>query len=197
VPWARRIGYTSFVNARARWNGHLLQGRHASVAMDEAHLIAAVRYVSLNPVRAGLVSRAQDWAWSSVRAHLNGVDDDLVRVRSVLDRVERFGELIADGAEAGQRYDGALQALLSSQTTGRPLGAPDFVEDLERRLGRKLARRGRGRKSESVSRETGELVLRERSHRDGVHLTRPLIPHFILRRSRIVHLEQRKDDEQG
>jgi putative transposase len=90
-----------FVNARARWNGHLFQDRYASVAMDEAHLIAAVRYVSLNPVRAGVVSRAEDWAWSSVRAHLNGDDDGLVRGRPVLDRVERFDELIADGAEAG------------------------------------------------------------------------------------------------
>ena len=52
---------TSFVNARARWSGHLFQGRHASVAMDEAHLIAAVRTISLNPVRARLVCRAEDW----------------------------------------------------------------------------------------------------------------------------------------
>jgi hypothetical protein len=47
---------TSFVNARARWSGHLFRGRYASVAMDEAHLIAALRTVSLNPVRARLVS---------------------------------------------------------------------------------------------------------------------------------------------
>lgn len=44
--------YTNFVNARGRWSGHLFQSRFASVVMDEAHLIAAVRYVSLNPVRA-------------------------------------------------------------------------------------------------------------------------------------------------
>jgi len=88
--------YTSFVNARARWSGHLFQGRYASVAMDEAHLIAAVRTISLNPVRARLVCRAEDWAWSSVRAHLSGEDDGLVRARRVLDRVERFGQRIAD-----------------------------------------------------------------------------------------------------
>src|SRR5919197_2934683 len=47
--------YTDFINARARWTGHLFQGRFSSVALDEAHLIAAARYVALNPVRARLV----------------------------------------------------------------------------------------------------------------------------------------------
>jgi putative transposase len=42
----------------------------ASRGADERHLLAAVRYVNLNPGRAGLVARAQDWAWSSVAAHL-------------------------------------------------------------------------------------------------------------------------------
>jgi putative transposase len=43
--------YSGFVNARARRTGHVFQGRYGSVAMDEPHLIAAVRYVALNPVR--------------------------------------------------------------------------------------------------------------------------------------------------
>src|SRR5271163_2576578 len=68
--------YTNFINARGRWTGHLFQSRFASVTMDEAHLMAAVRYVSLNPVRACLVARAEDWPWSSARAHLAGVDDN-------------------------------------------------------------------------------------------------------------------------
>jgi hypothetical protein len=45
--------------------------------MDEAPLIAAVRYVAMNPVRARLVGRAVDWRWSSVGAHLAGADDGL------------------------------------------------------------------------------------------------------------------------
>jgi putative transposase len=58
--------YTNFINARGGWTGHLFQSRFASVAMDEAHFMSAVCYVSLNPVRAGLVARAEDWPWSSV-----------------------------------------------------------------------------------------------------------------------------------
>jgi putative transposase len=83
--------YTNVFNARGTWAGKLFQIRFACVAMDEAHLMAAVRYVSLNPVRARLVTRAQVWPWSSVRAHLAGVDDELAVVAPVLERVENFG----------------------------------------------------------------------------------------------------------
>ncbi len=64
--------YSAFVNARNRVTGHLFQARFSSVVMDEDHLMAAARYVAMNPVRARLVERAEDWPWSSVRAHLGG-----------------------------------------------------------------------------------------------------------------------------
>ena len=66
--------------------------------MNEGHLISAVRYVALNPARAHLVARTEDWKWSSVRAHLEGKDDGLVAVMPVLDRVKDFAALIADRA---------------------------------------------------------------------------------------------------
>jgi putative transposase len=133
--------WANYVNARGRWTGHLFDGRFASVAMDERHLLSAVRYVSLNPVRARLAPRAEDWHWSSVRAHLCGKDDGLVVVRPVLDRTVDFRELIASGAE-----DPDVALLRAAETTGRPLGPADFVADLERRLGRPIARRSPGRK---------------------------------------------------
>jgi putative transposase len=86
--------YTNFIHARGRWTGHLFQSRFASVAMDESHLRAAVSYVSLNPVRARLVSHAEEWSWSSVRAHLAGEDDGLVSVRPLLDRWPNFRDLL-------------------------------------------------------------------------------------------------------
>jgi putative transposase len=133
--------WANFIKARGRWRGHLFDGRLASVAMDERHLFAAVRYVALNPVRARLVAAAQDWPWSSVRAHLSGEDDGLVMVRPVLDRIDRFGDLIEADAE-----EAAFATLRAAEATGRPLGTADFVADLERRLGRLIARRAPGRK---------------------------------------------------
>ena len=118
--------YTSFVNARSRWTGHLFQGRFGSAVMDEEHLLAAARYISLNPVRAGLAGEPPDWRWSSVRAHLAGKDDALVSVRPLLDRVEAFADLIS--LKTGEIAPHQLAALRASETTGRPLGDDGFVE---------------------------------------------------------------------
>jgi len=54
--------WANFVNARGRWRGHLFDGRFASVAMDEGHLISAVRYVALNPVRSPTAHREAETA---------------------------------------------------------------------------------------------------------------------------------------
>jgi putative transposase len=142
--------YTNFVNVRGRWTGHLFQNRFASVVMDEAHLPAA-RYVALNPVRAGLVGRPGDWPWSSARAHLAGQDDRLVRVAPLLARIDDFADFL------GSADDGAAAtALRAAEATGRPLGSADFVADLERRLGRKLAR-GRPGPAPKAGAHAGDL----------------------------------------
>src|ERR1700735_2596958 len=124
--------YTNFINARSRWTGHLFQSRFASVAMDESHLKSAVSYVSLNPVRARLVSRAEQWAWSSVRAHLAGEDDSLVSVRPVLGRWPNFRDLLLED------YEEKFTSLREAEGIGRPLGTADFVTELEHRLADRL-----------------------------------------------------------
>ena len=105
-------------------------------------LIAAVRHVSLNPVRARLARKAEDGAWSSVRAHLTRQHDELVSVAPVRNRVDQFAALLESDSD-----DGAFRALRSSEAGGRPLGNADFIADLERLLGPPIARRAPGRKS--------------------------------------------------
>ena len=133
--------YTGLINARFRWTGHLFQGRYGAVAMDEPHLRAAARYVALNPVRAGLVARAEDWPWASTRAHLQGKDDELVAVAPLLSRIPDFAALLETGDEpdAGTLFERA-------GIIGRPLGAPDWIAALERQLGRALVPGKRGPK---------------------------------------------------
>jgi len=131
--------YTNFINARGWWTGHLFQSRFSSVAMDEPHLMAAARYVSLNPVRARW-SRAHAWPWSSVNAHLAGVDDELVQVRPILAREPRVAATLEEGGNDG------FAALRRSEGSGRPVGTAEFGAGLERVLGRPIARRPPGRK---------------------------------------------------
>jgi putative transposase len=127
--------YTNFVNARGRWTGHLFQSRFASVVMDEDHLLAAARYVPMNPVRARLVARAKDWPWSSAQAHLKGEDDGLVTVSPLKDRIGDFAAFLCEGETPE-----ASAALRAAETTGRPLGNAAFIAGLERILGRRLVR---------------------------------------------------------
>jgi len=138
--------YTGYINARMRTTGHLWQGRFGSVVMDETHLTHALRYVSLNPVRAGLVSRAEDWGWSSVGAHFSGKDDGLVTVAPVL---QQFGEFAAFLGQYTDDDEMAFSALRRSETTGRPVGGETWVESLEILTGRALRPQKRGPKVES------------------------------------------------
>ena len=137
--------YTSFVNARARTTGHLWQGRYGSVAMDETHLLHAVRYVTLNPVRAGLVTRPRAWRWSSARAHLAGRDDKVVTVAPVLERVGDFKCFLAARFDEADAYS----ALRRAETIGRPVGDAGWLNALERQTGRQLVPGKRGRKPQS------------------------------------------------
>ncbi len=133
--------YTGAINARFRWTGHLFQGRFGAVAMDEPHLLAAARYIAQNPVAAGLVRRAEDWPWSSARAHLAGRDDELASAAPLLGRIPDFA-----GFLAGPGDEAAVARLERAATIGRPLGPPGWIAALEARLGRPLAPRKPGPK---------------------------------------------------
>jgi putative transposase len=134
--------YTGFINARMRVTGHLWQGRFSSVAMDEPHLLAALRYVALNPVRARLAARAEDWPWSSVRAHFGGEDDHVVTVAPALDRTGDFRAFL------GEHFDEAFTyaALRKAETIGRPIGSREWLEDMAARSGLPLVPGKRGPK---------------------------------------------------
>ncbi len=132
--------YTRRVNFREKWRGYLWQGRFASFVMDEPYLLAAARYVELNPVRAGLVADAAQWPWSSVRPHLSGRDDRLVRVAPMLAMVDDWLALLNSGLGEEQ-----LRELRDHGRTGCPLGSATFVERLEQVAGRILRPRRPGR----------------------------------------------------
>ena len=66
--------YAQYRNAIEHGNGHLWQSRFYSCPVDPARLASVMRYVELNPVRAGLVLTPDQYDWSSARAHLGGED---------------------------------------------------------------------------------------------------------------------------
>ena len=133
--------YSRTVNLREGWRGHLWQGRFASFPLDQGHLLAAARYVELNPVRAGIRRRPETHPWSSARAHLAEKDDELVKVAPLLEMVGDWKTFLAGGLEEED-----LSALRSHERTGRPLGEMSFLAGIEAQLGRSLAKRKPGPK---------------------------------------------------
>ena len=144
--------YAGRVNARLKRTGHFWQGRFGCVAMDETHLGAALRYVALNPVRAGMVERAIDWPWSSVHAHLGRSDDGITRTDPVRSRYPDFAALLAAGEE-----EGMIARLRKAETIGRPIGEEAFLDRLERETGRALKRGRPGRKPAAQAELSGLL----------------------------------------
>lgn len=117
--------YTLHINTREGWRGHLWQGRFASFVMDEDHLMSALRYVELNPVRAGLAAMPGGYAWSSARAHLAGKDDRLVRVEPMLSMIGDWQTYLAMDIEEEEAARIRLH-----ERTGRPLGDPAWLTRL-------------------------------------------------------------------
>jgi putative transposase len=144
--------YTRHVNFREGWRGHLFQARFASYPMDDAHLMAAVRYVELNPVAAGMVRRADDWRWSSARSHLAGkraADDPLTDVGALGRHVRNWRAMLRHGPGAGElgpEGEAVAEAIEARLRTGRPLAEAEWIAAQEAATGRPLAPRKPGRK---------------------------------------------------
>ncbi|MGE0487040.1 MAG: transposase [Gammaproteobacteria bacterium] len=133
--------YAASVNERFGWQGHLWQDRFHSFPMDEAHLLAAVRYIERNPVAAGLTRTADEWPWSSAHAHLAARDDDLVEVAPMLERIADWSGYLETPTADAER-----DAISRHSRSGRPLGGKMFVAELERHLLRRLTPLPSGRK---------------------------------------------------
>ena len=126
--------YTRRINFREGWRGHLWQGRFASFIMDERYLLACIKYVELNPVRAGLVKRPQDWPWSSARSHIKCKDDILVKTKPLLNMVKKPWEMFL----TTDAQDPEIELFRKHERTGRPIGDDSFIETLELLLDRNL-----------------------------------------------------------
>ena len=77
VECVRWIATTHAVRFRlkteTRGHGHVYGDRYKSkAAPDAVHYATLIRYIERNPVEAGVVARAEDWQWSSLRERLSG-----------------------------------------------------------------------------------------------------------------------------
>ena len=135
--------YASYWNASHRSSGHAWQGRFYSCPLDTTHLWEALRYAELNPVRAKLVSKPEEWVWSSAAAHCGITQPNVcltMQPWSAQWTAARWRDFLRAGETESQ-----LAAIRQATHTGQPLGTPEFVEALEERMRRRLSPQKGGR----------------------------------------------------
>jgi putative transposase len=136
--------YAQRLNRQRGWSGHVWQGRFFSSPLDEVYFWAAMRYVESNPVRAGLVRRAEEFRWSSARAHCGLQQDPVLTVdghwTETCRMVSDWAAWLAEPGRAEQ-----IDVIRHHVTRGLPCGGDDFVREMESRLGRFVRPRSVGR----------------------------------------------------
>ncbi len=122
--------YTWRINSRYDWRGYLWQGRFSSFVMDENYLMNTLRYVENNPVRAGIVSKAWDYLWSSARCHANGAEDKLLTPCPKVFGIEAWKEYLIKSENETK-----LKDIRKRNICGLPLGEDQFIEAIALKFG--------------------------------------------------------------
>jgi putative transposase len=127
--------YTQYFNRRYRQVGHLFQGRYKAIVCDkDAYLLELVRYIHLNPVRARVVKRPEDYVWTGHLSYLAKREEDLIDQGFVLDQL---GEDLSSAKQRYRRFvwegmTGGHEEKYYQVKAQRYLGEDAFVERIER-----------------------------------------------------------------
>ena len=103
--------------------------------MDETHTLAAMRYVEMNPVRAGLCKQADEWPWSSARGNLGKKNDEIIDESVVHNIISDWRGFLFE-----EEKPDLIDSLRTQTSTGRPSGDDQFIDVLERKTGRRIRR---------------------------------------------------------
>ena len=131
-------GYSKYYNRRYRRVGHLLQGRHKAIlCQSDRYLSELVRYIHLNPVRARMVDKPEQYQYSGHRAYLGLEPAGIVDVDPVLRHFgakkklarEAYRQFVAAGMKLGHQEEFYLA------DEGRILGTEEFVDATIHRIG--------------------------------------------------------------
>jgi putative transposase len=141
--------YVTYINHTYGKSGTLWEGRHKGCIIDtDTYLLACMRYIELNPVRAGMVKQPADYPWSSYAANASGKYDNIVTphacylaiAASEHERRYAYRELFRQSLEPEQVHD-----IRATVQTGTPLGNDRFKEEIEQILNCKVGQAKQGR----------------------------------------------------
>lgn len=143
--------YVQYFNYTYKRTGTLWEGRYKATLIDSEHyLLTCMRYIELNPVRAGMVGHPGDYRWSSYPFNSRGDDNSLVTAHSIY---RRLGRSAATRQSAyRQLFRGHLakedvDAIREATNKAWVLGNERFQKKIEVLTGRRAAQQSRGRPS--------------------------------------------------
>ena len=130
------------INFREKWSGFLWQGRFKSSPLDDKYLLAAVRYVERNPVRAKIVRTPWKYEYSSAAYHFGKQKfDPLIKNDDTLqDMIDSWSEYLQNKDD-----DNDLFKIRREESGGRPIGTETFIKSIETKLKRSFNRGYPGR----------------------------------------------------
>lgn len=149
--------YVRYFNNRHARTGTLWEGRYRSTVIEtERYLLACMVYIDLNPVRAGMVAHPRDWHWSSHAHHRGLRADSLVTPHGLywalgntpFAREAAYGELLQSGISNSQEM-----ALTDAALRGWALGEVKFVDEIQKKLTRRVTKSKPGRPTSTTKKE--------------------------------------------
>jgi len=129
--------YTGYINRRRRRSGHLFQGRYKSILVDiDSYLLELSRYVHLNPVRAKVVKRPEDYSYSSFKSFISKKKEEIIHRDLILGMISKSGRnsqrMYREFVEKSMEED--LEDPLKNSYAGSILGGKRFVKEALNRL---------------------------------------------------------------
>ena len=146
-------------------SGHIWQGRFKAFPIEgDEHLLAVLRYIERNPLRAGLVDRAQDWEWSSLPWLSK---PELAPARLDAGTTPRgSGAQWLDGVnESSNTTAGEVDRLRECVRLDRPIGSPDWTAATAKQLGLQSSLKPRGRPSARARAAEAEVTAEASAER--------------------------------
>ena len=123
--------YTQYFNRKHRKVGHLFQGRYKAIVCDkDQYLLSLVRYIHLNPIRANMVKKTDEYPYSGHRHYLEGRASEVLEAGPVLDMLggrAEYRRFVQEGLKDGHREE---YYRVEDQ---RFLGAEEFAQKLKRK----------------------------------------------------------------
>ncbi len=134
--------YVRYINETYRRQGGLWEGRYkGNIIQSQAYLLACMRYIEMNPVRAGMVDHPEKYRWSSYAANALGASN------AILSQHEEYINLGVSSEQRQQIYQGLFDDRLESEVidflsqslqSGTPLGNDQFISQIEATMGKKV-----------------------------------------------------------